>query len=219
MKIIRLDSKEYTPSKIICVGKNFPDHVKEMGGSALPGEPVIFLKPNSAIAFNPREVAIPESLGLLHHEVELCILAGRGGRQLTPDEAGSIACGYAVGIDFTLRERQAEAKKAQGPWALAKGFDLSAVFGEFASAGAVNDPLDLDISLSVDGALRQSGSTRDMIFSPGAIISFVSRFMTVEPGDIFMCGTPAGVGEVRDNDEIEAGIDGLPRLHFRVVRK
>lgn len=207
MNIIRCASQEYTPSKIICVGRNFPDHVKEMGGSEMPSEPVIFIKPNSAIVFNPREVKIPKSFGLLHHEVELCLVI----------DDGKIA-GYAVGIDFTLRDRQTDAKKQGAPWTIAKGFDGAAVFGEFIKAQDIKDALSLDISLSVNGKVKQKGNTRDMIFHPQRIIEFVSQFMTIETGDILMCGTPSGVGEVHDKDKISANIKGLPRLEFTVRR-
>lgn len=134
------------------------------------------------------------------------------------DEAAAAIGGFGVGIDFTLRDRQAAAKRTRGPWALAKGFDASAVFGAFVPARDIADPCALQIELTVDGALRQSANTREMLFSPAAILSFVSRFMTVDEGDVVMTGTPAGVGGVRHGDVIEARIEGLPPLTFALLR-
>lgn len=219
MLTVRCNSKNYTPGKIVCIGRNYSDHIKEMGGFDAPAEPAIFLKPNSAIAFCPKEISIPEELGLVHHEVELCFIAGKRGKNISVAEADSFVLGYAVGIDLTLRDMQAAAKKSSGPWALSKGFDGSAIFGEFVESGKISDPCNLRVSLSVNGAVRQDGNTRDMIFKPAEILSYVSRFMTIEEGDIFMCGTPAGVGEIKDEDNIAARVDALPLLEFKVIRK
>jgi len=219
MRQVWLDGEAYEPTKVVCVGRNFPDHVREMGGLASPTEPVIFIKPNSSIVSSPSELFIPQSLGLLHHEVELCALIGRTLVSASEEQAVEAVAGWAVGIDFTLREMQAAAKKAGEPWALAKGFDGSAVFGGFKSPREAPDPLSIELELSIGGKTRQHGDTRAMIFAPAAIISFVSRFMTLERGDIVMCGTPSGVGEVRDNDRILAEAKGLPRLEFLLRRK
>jgi len=219
MKTVYCAGRKYASGKIICVGKNYAEHISEMGGGdERPAEPTIFLKPNSAIADAGEAVFLPVELGLLHHEVELCFVVSKDGKKIPLNEAPSFIAGWGVGIDFTLRDMQARAKKAQGPWALAKGFDNSAVFGEFAPAGELADPCNLSISLSIDGKVRQRGSTRDMIFSPAAVLSYVSRFMTVEEGDVFMMGTPAGVGEVKHGDVLTAGIEGLPELKFAVLR-
>jgi 2-keto-4-pentenoate hydratase/2-oxohepta-3-ene-1,7-dioic acid hydratase in catechol pathway len=207
----------FVPTKILGVGKNFPEHAREMGGVP-PPEPVLFLKPNSAVAFDPREIVIPAALGPLHHEVELCALVGRGGKDFSIEAAREAIAGFAVGIDLTLRERQAQAKAAGEPWALAKGFDGSAVLGRFLPAADVPDPAALVLTLAVNGTLRQRGVARDMRFPPAEILAFASRFMTIEPGDVFMCGTPAGVGEVQDGDRIAAEVAGLPPLAFIVRR-
>lgn len=218
MRTVDLEDRVFTPAKIVCVGKNYSDHIKEMGGSAPSREPTIFIKPNSAIASRHPEIYIPEHLGLLHHEVELCFIIGNACKDLEEKNAVSFIAGYAVGTDLTLRARQAEAKKDGGPWTLAKGFDNSAVFGPFVDARKITDPRALDISLSVNGKTRQRSNTREMLFLPAEILSFASCFMTIEEGDIFMCGTPSGVGEVKDGDEISAEIASLPVLTFRIKR-
>ena len=207
------------PTKVICVGRNFADHAKEMGDSVPPKEPVIFLKPNSAIAFSPDSVFIPEELGLLHHEVELCALVGQGGKGFDADGAKDAIAGYAVGIDFTLREMQSEAKGGGRPWTISKGFDSACVVGRFLPRAEVGDIAGRAVSLSVNGDSRQRGNVSDMLFTPEDILLYVSRYMTVERGDVIMCGTPAGVGEVVDGDRIHAQVEGLPELDFAVYRK
>lgn len=208
MNNILCNDISYAPSKVVCVGKNYDAHIAEMGGAGRPDEPTIFIKPNSAIAYRPKEIFIPEELGLLHHEAELCCLVEEGGK----------ITGFAVGLDLTLRDLQSEAKKSGAPWALAKGFDNAAVFGEFVSANVVPDPAGLDISLLINGEIKQKSNTRGMIFSPQQILDYSSRFMTIEPGDVFMCGTPEGVGPVHGGDVVIAEIEGLPKLEIAVNR-
>ncbi len=212
MQIVQMGDRLAIPSKIICVGKNYKAHIKEMGGVDTPSEPTIFLKPNSAIANGSSKIPIPSYLGLLHYEVELCLIVGREGKNVKPSVAEAYIEGYAVGIDFTLRDVQSKAKKAGGPWALSKGFDSAAVLGEFIPATQVADPLNLKIHLSVNGKMKQESNTANMIFSPSDIICYVSSYMTLLAGDVIMCGTPKGVGAVDDGDEIFAQIDDLPYL-------
>lgn len=219
MRTIECDGHIYTPTKIVCIGRNYAEHIKEMGGANAPTDPTIFIKPNSSIAFCKNDISIPSSLGLLHHEVELCCVLGSVGRDIPKEEVSKKIVGWGVGVDFTLREMQAAAKKSQGPWALSKGFDDAAAFGKFISASDVKDPNSLRITLDVNGVMRQDANTREMIFSPEDIVSFVSRFMTIESGDILMCGTPAGVGGVEDGDKVRASIDGLPSLEFTIHRR
>lgn len=218
MRSILLDGRPIVPGKIVCVGKNYPDHVQEMGGGGLPAEPAIFLKPNSAIAEAGEAIAIPEALGLLHHEVELCFVVGREGKAIGEGAAGQFIAGWGVGIDFTLRDRQAAEKRTGGSWNLAKGFDNAAAFGAFVGARAAVDVADAAITLAINGEVRQHSRTCEMIFSPAKILSFVSRFMTIEAGDVFMTGTPAGVGEVKHGDVLRAEIEGLPALTITVLR-
>lgn len=218
LRTITCGGKRIVPTKILCVGSNYPQHAREMG-SPVPAEPIIFLKPNSAIAFGAPSLFIPEDFGLLHHEVELCFVVGRAGKDIAEARAPEHIGGFGVGIDFTLRDRQAEAKRMGRPWNLAKGFDGAAAFGPFLPAREVENPQELVISLSMGGEIRQRGNTQEMIFSPERILSFVSRFMTLEEGDLFMTGTPSGVGEVRHGDFIRAEIEGLPLLELTVLRR
>jgi len=218
MRAITLDKANITPGKILCVGKNYLAHIREMGGSKPMSEPTIFMKPNSAIASGVNEVGIPAVHGVLHHEVELCFVISRALSNASEQEANDSISGWGVGIDFTLRDIQSAAKKAGGPWTISKGFDCAAVFGEFVSTRSDFNPLALDIKLSLNGDSRQSANTGQMIFSPAEVVSFVSRFMTIDAGDLFMTGTPEGVGAVNNGDSIHAEISGLPPLRFTVLR-
>ncbi len=217
MNIIRFEGSEITPSKVICVGKNYVKHIQEMGGTRPLDQPTIFMKPNSAIASDPGEVIIPASHGQLHHEVELCFIISRDGRRLTESQASDHILGWGVGIDFTLREIQSKAKQSGGPWTISKCFDNAAVFGEFAHPTEFK-PSASGIELKINGEVRQSSSTANMIFSPAEVIAYVSRYISLCSGDVIMMGTPEGVGEVVDGDSLAASIDGLPRLEFRVRR-
>ena len=215
---VKFDDLEFTPSKVICVGKNYLLHIEEMGDKRKPDEPVIFLKPNSSIVYGSNEVYIPEEYGLLHYEVELCFIVGKEGKNTKADDASSHIAGYAVGIDFTLRDRQSEAKQRGLPWDLAKGFDGSCPLGNFISADKVKKPSALDVMLLKNEEAVQTGNTKDMIFSCSEILSFASNFMKIEAGDVFMTGTPHGVGKVNHGDLFFAEIAGLPPLELKVFR-
>jgi len=214
-----LGDRSYTPGKILCVGRNYMKHIEEMGGRDATARPALFIKSVTAIAADPRDVYVPEDFGVLHHEVELCFIVGRTCKGLTVDEAAVSIAGWAVGIDLTLRQWQNEARQKGEPWDMAKGFDNAAVFGSFAAADTVAPPVDNPITLRVNGDIRQEGSTAHMLFGPAHVLAFVSRYMTVNRGDIFMTGTPAGVGELHDGDRLEAEVMGLPALRAVIRRR
>jgi len=218
MNTAKFNDHTYTPSKIVCIGRNYPGHIKEMK-SEKPTEPIIFIKANSALKNAPKEISVPSSFGLLHHEIELCFLVNKECKALDNEEAKKAIAGYSVGIDFTLRELQTRLKKSKGPWALPKGFDSSAIIGEFISSEKVKNPCSLSIVLKVNSEKRQDSNTKNMIFSPWEILSFVSKYMTLNEGDIFMCGTPGGVGPVENEDLLMANISRLPELKFKVFRE
>jgi 2-keto-4-pentenoate hydratase/2-oxohepta-3-ene-1,7-dioic acid hydratase in catechol pathway len=217
MRQIRVNGVPYTPSKIVCVGQNYEDHIKEMG-SAAGREPMIFLKPNSSVFTSEGSVHIPHRLGLLHYEAELCLMIGVSGANLDERDAPRMVTAAAVGLDMTLRDLQTEARKAGKPWDLSKAFDNAAVFGRFVP---VSDPLGLTnraIQLKLNGEIRQQSSTSNMLFSPWKLMAYVSRFIAWEPGDILMTGTPSGVGAVADGDQIDAEVEGLPPLRALFTR-
>jgi len=218
MNSIVVDKSELVPSKVVCVGKNYLDHIREMGGEKPFPEPTIFMKPNSAIVSSPESVSIPEKYGTLHHEVELCFVISKQCKGATQQNASDYILGWSVGIDFTLRDIQSKAKERGGPWEISKGFDSSAVFGEFHSRDDSFNPMQLAIRLEVNDEPRQDGNTGQMIFTPTEVIEYVSGFVTLNRGDIIMMGTPKGVGPVIDGDIIHAAVSQLPSLTFKVNR-
>ncbi len=206
-------------SKIICVGRNYAEHAKEMKAE-LPSEPMLFLKPPSAIIGNGGAVILPPISRELHHEVEMTVLLGKGGRDIPKESALGHVAGYGVGLDMTLRDVQNEAKKKGLPWSLAKGFDTSAPLSEFVPVSSVRDPHRLSVQLSVNGALRQKGITSDFIFRLEHLISYISQFFTLSPGDVLFTGTPEGVSQTVPGDTLEATLSDennpIARLTVRI---
>ncbi len=205
------------PSKILCLGRNYVKHAREMK-SEVPKEPVIFLKPPSSLVGPDSIILLPPQSKTVHHEVELAVVIGKGGKNIGVKDATSHVLGYTILLDITARDLQAEAKKKGLPWSVAKGFDTFAPIGPRIVPAESIDPHHLEIGLKVNGEIRQKGSTEDMIFKVPEVISYISKIMTLEPGDIIATGTPEGVGEIKDGDVIEAWIEGIGVLRERVRR-
>lgn len=195
----------WTVGKIICIGQNYAKHAREMNFE-VPKVPIFFLKPASAVIFNHEQIILPSLSSDVHHEVELTVLIGTGGKNISRETALQHVAGYGVGLDMTMRDVQLEAKKKGLPWTLAKGFDTSAPVSEFVRASMVGDPCALGLELSVGGIPRQSGSTGDMIFSVSSLIAYISQYMTFETGDVIFTGTPEGVAQVRHGDKLDASL-------------
>lgn len=202
---------------IVCVGRNYADHVREMGSTVLR-EPVLFLKPSTAYAPEGSPVLVPRYCRVLHHELELGVLMGRRARAVPEAAAMDYVAGYALCLDMTARDVQDECKKKGLPWTLAKSFTSSCPVSAFVPKEKIPDPHALRLWLKVNGELRQEGETSSMIFSIPYIISYVSKIITLEEGDLILTGTPKGVGPVKENDEIEAGIDGVVSMRFKVEK-
>lgn len=217
MKTVKLlpSGKEFRLNNIYCIGKNYADHAKEMGGD-VPKEPVIFLKPTSAVIADGKEIVIPAMSSNVHHEVELTVLIGKGGKNIAQTDAMNHVAGYGVGLDMTMRDRQSEAKKAGNPWSVSKGFDTSAPLSPFVAASSVSDPHALEIILNVNGSVRQHSNTKHMIFRIDVLISYLSSIFTLEEGDIIYTGTPEGVAQVVAGDRLEASIPGVGTIHHTV---
>jgi acylpyruvate hydrolase len=201
--ILRGASAPLSVSKIICVGRNYAAHAQEMKAD-LPEQPVLFFKPPSAIVQDGGSVVLPPISTDLHHEVEMTVLIGRGGRHIEARSVLSHVVGYGVGLDMTLRDVQSEAKRNGLPWSLAKGFDTSAPLSVFAPADRIPDPHALEVGLRVNGALRQRGNTSAFIFRLDRLISYISDYFTLEPGDVIFTGTPEGVARTVPGDVLEA---------------
>ncbi|XP_062999623.1 acylpyruvase FAHD1, mitochondrial [Elgaria multicarinata webbii] len=203
---------------IICVGRNYAEHAKEMK-STLPAEPLFFLKPSSAYVREGSPIIQPYYCTKLHHEVELGVVIGKKTQAVPQEVAMNHVAGYALCLDMTARDTQEECKKKGLPWTLAKGFNTSCPVSDFVPKEKVPDPHQLKIWLKVNGELRQEGDTSDMIFSVPYIISYISGIVTLEEGDIILTGSPKGVSAVQENDEIEAGIQGVLSMRFQVAQQ
>jgi len=202
--------------KIVCVGQNYREHIREMMSEA-PSEPVLFLKPSTSL-IGPRDtIRIPPGIGMVHHEVELALIIGRACKNVPPENAMEHVSAVAVFNDVTARDLQTAARKAGLPWALAKGMDTFAPMSETVPLEVVGDLGSLDLELRVNGELRQKGNTSQMIFPPNELISYISRFMTLEEGDIIATGTPSGVGPLRPGDLVEASIPNVGELRNPVL--
>lgn len=194
--------KPIVVSKILCIGQNYAEHAKELNFE-VPRAPVFFLKPTTALLQDGGTVLLPPISTNVHHEVELVVLIGEGGKKIPEAEALNHVAGYGVGLDMTLRDVQAEAKKKGLPWTLAKGFDTSAPVSQFVPKEAIDTVNNLNLELTVNGVVRQRGACRDMVFSIERLIAYISRFLTLEQGDLIFTGTPPGVGAVVANDVIQ----------------
>lgn len=194
--------------KIVCVGQNYREHIREMRSDE-PSEPVLFLKPSTALIADGEAILIPDGIGMVHHEVELALIVGKGGKGISERDALAHISHVSVLNDVTARDIQSAARKAGLPWALAKGMDTFAPLGERVPLDIVPDIHSLDLELRVNGELRQKGNTAQMIFPPERLISYISRFMTLEPGDIIATGTPSGVGPLSPGDVVKATVHGV----------
>lgn len=201
--------------KIICVGRNYADHARELNNE-VPTEPVIFLKPDSAILKDGKAFYLPDHLGGVHHELEIVLRVCKNGKHISPKFAADYYDQIGLGIDFTARDLQTKLKNKGLPWELAKGFDGSAVLGDFVPKSQLSDMANLKLELRVNGEKRQEGNTSDLLFSFEAIIAFVSQYFTLRQGDLIYTGTPAGVGPVQPGDKLEGYLNGQKMLDFEV---
>ncbi|KAB7648161.1 fumarylacetoacetate hydrolase family protein [Polymorphobacter fuscus] len=192
--------------RIFCVGQNYAEHTREMGGDPSRPAPFFFTKPGDAVVDSGSVLAFPRQTADLHHEVELVVAIGTGGSDIAAADALAHVFGHGVGIDLTRRDLQAAAKAAGRPWDMAKGFDESAPVGPL-TPGA--PPAAGAISLTVNDELRQSGDIAQMIWSVAEIIATLSRFVVLAPGDLIFTGTPAGVGPIRPGQAVSGRIAGL----------
>lgn len=199
---------DFPVSKVVCVGSNYAKHIKEMG-SATPQEPVLFIKPESALCDIRQPLALPQGLGCVHHEVELAVLIGSTLRQATEEHVAKAIAGYGVALDLTLRDLQGKLKKAGQPWEKAKGFDNACpISGFIPTAEFAGDSQNTLIALKVNGETRQHGTTADMMHKILPLIAYMSRFFTLRAGDVILTGTPEGVGPLNSGDSLEVSLDG-----------
>ena len=213
-KLFFNDGREFTPSKIVCVGRNYSEHIIEMQ-SEKTEEPVLFLKPNSALCNLAAPLLIPENMGDVHHEIELAICIGKTGNNISVDRVEDYIAGYGIALDLTLRDIQSIAKKKGLPWAVAKGFDYSCPVSQFFPKN-IKDAQNLKISLMKNNNLMQSGNTNQMIFKIDQLISYISGIFSLESGDIILTGTPAGVGPLNNGDMLTCHLEGIATVKTEV---
>jgi 5-carboxymethyl-2-hydroxymuconate isomerase len=213
---IKNSKEEFTVGKIVCVGRNYAEHVKELGNE-IPEKPVLFLKPASALIYSGGEIIHPTFGDELHHEVELVLLIGETIKDVDKAAAERAIIGYGVGLDMTLRDVQNELKKKGHPWTLAKCFDTSAVISDFILKKDCQLKLDEQLELKVNGEIRQSDTLKSMIFNPSEIVEYISTIMTLEKEDLIFTGTPSGVGRVKRGDKLEAKLGEVAELICSVV--
>jgi 2-keto-4-pentenoate hydratase/2-oxohepta-3-ene-1,7-dioic acid hydratase in catechol pathway len=203
--------------KIIAVGMNYALHTKELGiESPNKGEPVIFMKPDSAILKGGRPFFIPDFSNEMHYEAELVVRICRLGKNIAQRFANRYYDAATVGIDFTARDLQREFRRKGYPWELCKGFDDSAAIGTFVPIDKFDDIQQVTFSLTIDGKEVQQGHTADMTFGIDELIAYVSRFVTLKIGDLLFTGTPAGVGEVKAGQRLEGYLEGERLLDFYI---
>lgn len=203
--------------KILCLARNYREHVQEVGGE-VPEAPVVFLKPASSVIHDGEAVVLPAISHDVQAEAELAVLIGRRARGVQEAKALGYVEAYLAFQDITARDLQSEARKAGQPWTLCKGFDTFAPVSLATRAAHVPDPQDLQIRLSINGEAKQLSHTRDMVFPVARIIAHISSFMTLERGDLIATGTPAGTPRLRPGDLIETEIPGVARMANPVVQ-
>lgn len=202
--------------KIIAVGNNYPSHNKEMGSALSIKEPVVFLKPDSALLKGGKPFFLPDHLGRVDHEAELVVRISRLGKNIPERFARRYYDAVTVGVDFTARDWQHLLKQQQLPWTLSKGFDGAAVIGSWLPVEELPPIQTLHFLLKRNGEVVQDGYAGDMLHTVDQIIAYVSRFMTIKTGDLVYTGTPAGVGPVHINDKMEGWIEDKKVLSFNV---
>jgi fumarylpyruvate hydrolase len=209
--------------RIYCVGRNYVDHAREMGGDPEREPPFFFSKPADAVVPSSLsdDASIPYPLATenLHHEIELVVAIGRSGVKIPQSEALSYVFGYAVGIDLTRRDLQQAAKDRSRPWDSAKGFDMSAPVGPIFPASATGHLFNANIWLTVNGEKRQAGSLEQMTWAVPEVIAMLSNEFHLQPGDLILTGTPSGVGPIVTGDIIRGGIDNLGEISVKIVEE
>jgi len=204
------------PINVVCIGKNYADHVKEMAGltgAADPGTPTVFLKPATSVVGPGDPVRLPAGVGRVDHEAELAVVIGRPARDLTRENALAHVWGYTAANDVTARDQQ----KSDAQWTRGKGHDTFCPLGPWLETDL--DPADLRVRCEVDEVLRQDGNTRDLLFDVPAVLSFITSFMTLLPGDVVLTGTPAGVGPLVPGVEVSVSVEGVGTLTNPVVSR
>ncbi len=219
MKTIKIkdSNKEIQIGKVVCVGRNYADHAKEMGNEVPDKFPIVFMKTATCMINSGENVVHPSYSENLHHEIELVLLIGATVKNANSKEAENAIVSYAVGLDMTLRDLQFKSKEKGEPWTFAKIFDTSGVLSEFVSADEYKLTGEEKIYLSVNNEIKQEATVGLMLFNPIEIIKNISSRMTLEEGDLIFTGTPAGVGRVVKGDKLSGGIENIGKVETTIA--
>lgn len=201
------DPLDLPVGKVVCIGRNYLEHIRELN-NAVPETPILFMKPATSLAGLDEPIRLPAGRGECHHEVELAVLVGRELRNANPESSRQAVVGYGVALDLTLRDLQNELKKKGHPWETAKAFDGSCPLSPFLKPEALPDPQATDLALRVNGELRQQGNTRQMMVGILELMAYISTHFSLQPGDVVLTGTPAGVGPLQAGDELLLSLAG-----------
>ncbi len=220
VKILNTDIK-FPVNNIYCVGKNYSEHIKELGGKEIPENPVIFLKPNSSLNSDNSDISLPFLNGKpissdVHYETEIVVLISKDGYNIPEEEAFDYIYGFGIGLDLTLRDLQSVAKSKGLPWTTSKGFRGSAPVSQFIRKEDLPVSERLSFEMFKNGELMQKADSSEMIFSIEKIVSYISFMFGLSEGDLIFTGTPSGVGQIKSNDIISANLSGLVSLNLKV---
>lgn len=204
-------------NSIFCIGRNYAEHARELN-NPIPKNPVIFTKPATSLIFDGDTIRIPDFTNDVHHEAEIVVAIGKSGKNIPIEKAADYIAGFAAGIDVTARDIQSRLKEKSHPWDTAKGLDTFAPVSNFVSTDKISDLNNISIRLSVNDTIRQDGNSKDMIFPITELISRLSKFFTLSPGDLIFTGTPEGVAKIVDGDSISVSLnDDLCQLKVTVA--
>ncbi len=201
--------------KIICIGRNYAEHAKEMK-SEVPTEPVFFMKPDTALLKDNEPFYFPDFTKDLHHEIEVVLKISKVGKHITEEFVHKYYDEISLGIDFTARDLQAQCKAKGLPWEKAKSFDSSAPIGKFVKKTELGDLQNLKFELKINNETKQKGNTSDLLFSFDKVIAYVSQFVTLKVGDLIYTGTPEGVGPVKIGDQLQGTLNGVELFCFEI---
>lgn len=203
---------DFPVGKVVCVGRNYAAHAKELN-NPIPTEPMLFIKPASSVVPISSPFALPQNLGVTHFETEMSILIGKRLQKASEEEALTAIHGVGLALDLTLRELQDKLKEKGHPWEKAKSFDGACPLSDFVSPEKIPDLQDVQLTLTVNGEIRQNGNSADMLTPVLQLLSYISQYFTLQPGDVVLTGTPAGVGPVSAGDQLKVTLNNLLTIH------
>lgn len=214
---ITLENKQLPIQNIFCIGRNYAKHIEELNNET-PTEPLVFLKPTSALAQKGDTITLPAFSNSVHYEAELVIYIAQDARNLSTNEALSVIGGYGVGLDLTARDLQDVIKKRGEPWTKCKGFPAAAIVSDFVQANKIEDPKNINFTFTKNDTLKQDGNSKMMLYPIAEIISYLSTVYGLSEGDLIYTGTPEGVGELNAGDKLHLTLEGFITAEFLVAK-